>query len=320
MKTKADDVLYCGIFKEKLKSSNPVLNNENLGYLKNWIVARYNVHLKKDIMRLEKPWTEDEVLLNYRFCNVRREHDRESRWLIENVCNSNMVSYNNKLLNCILFRLINKSETIELFGVLDFDNLDYDLIWEALREFEKNNPGYIYFSSAFFTSGPKVVCNKFFGKKGNMVVKMIKLVEKYYQERILDRISESESQEAVYLALREFQGFGEFLAYQMFVDFSYIKEFPYSENEFTVAGPGCKKGLNLIFNDFDGLNYEEALFWLRDNQDEIFGFGFGSLFSDLDECNRCLNVMSLENCMCELSKYIRAIKGTGRPRVRYSGC
>jgi hypothetical protein len=27
--------------------------------------------------------------------------------------------------------------------------------------------------------------------------------------------------------------------------------------------------------------------------------------------------MSLENCFCELSKYIRAITGTGRPRKKY---
>ena len=42
------------------------------------------------------------------------------------------------------------------------------------------------------------------------------------------------------------------------------------------------------------------------------------LFSDLPIYDRCINVMSLENCMCELSKYIKAVKGTGRPRNKYT--
>jgi hypothetical protein len=213
--------------------------------------------------------------------------------------------------------LINKSETVKIFGVLDFDELDFDLIKRQLKGFAEKNSDYVYFSSAFFMSGPKVVYNKFFGKDGNMVIKMIRLVEKYYGEEILDGVKEAESQFEVYSALRKFQGFGEFLAYQIFVDFSYVKDFPFSENEFTVAGPGCKKGLELIFDDFDGLNYEEALFWLRDNEETVFGEKFGELFSDLEKFDRCLNVMCLENCMCEISKYIRAKTGTGRPRNRY---
>ena len=98
---------------------------------------------------------------------------------------------------------------------------------------------------------------------------------------------------------------------------TYIKEFPFSENEFVVAGPGCKKGLDYIFKDYDGMTSEEALFWLRDNIDFVFSWDPKALFSDLPEHDRCLNIMSLENCMCELAKYIRTIEGTGRPRVKY---
>ncbi len=311
------DTHYCNVSYEKIRDANPKLNNTNLAYLKKWIGERYGIHLRKDVEGESAPWTEDVVLRNYRFCNVRREHDRESRWLIRNVCEDDNLSYENKLLNCILFRLINKSNTIRLFEVLDFDNLDYGAIEAGLVDFGNMNPNYVYFSSAFFMSGPKVVCNKVFGKGGNMVVKMIRLVEKYFKTGILDGINEAGGQLDVYLALRSFSGFGEFLAYQIFVDFCYIQDFPFSENEFTVAGPGCKKGLELIFADLGGLNYEEALFWLRDNQEVVFGKGFGELFSDLDEHDRCLNVMSLENCMCEISKYIRAVTGTGRPRNRY---
>ena len=155
----------------------------------------------------------------------------------------------------------------------------------------------------------------------NEILNTEKIDKKYFEEviREIDKLDKLSSKE-VYDNLLSLPGIGSFLAYQIFVDFSYLSEFPFSENEFVVAGPGCKKGLNLLFDDFGGLRYEEALFWIRDNQNRLFQqFGYNSynLFSDLPEEERYLNLMSLENCMCEISKYIRAINGEGRPRIRY---
>jgi len=153
-----------------------------------------------------------------------------------------------------------------------------------------------------------------------MIIKIIKLVGKYRVGGFINEVKTSSNQKDVFENLKELPGIGNFLAYQIFIDFTYIPVFPFSENEFVVAGPGCEKGLKLIFGDFDGMNYDEALFWLRDNQDKIFSaFDYSpeEIFSDLNEDDRYLNVMSLENCMCEVSKYIRALRGTGRPRVKY---
>jgi hypothetical protein len=66
------------------------------------------------------------------------------------------------------------------------------------------------------------------------------------------------------------------------------------------------------------LTFDELLFWLRDNcpitREECM-----ELMVDLPEEDRYMNLMSLENCMCELSKYIRAVEGTGRPKNIYNG-
>jgi hypothetical protein len=110
------------------------------------------------------------------------------------------------------------------------------------------------------------------------------------------------------------------LAYQVFVDLTYIPEFSFSENEFVICGPGCQKGIDTLVRDRAGLSYSEFLFWLRDNQHEMFGpLGYDptTLFEDLPPHDRTLNVMSLENCMCELTKYVKAVRGHGRPRQRY---
>lgn len=75
---------------------------------------------------------------------------------------------------------------------------------------------------------------------------------------------------------------------------------------------------------------EECLFWLRDNMNEMFnGLSYGDclpegyewnpeqLFKDRAVYDRYINVMSLENCFCELSKYMRTYNKTGRPKVKY---
>src|SRR3989344_985135 len=316
MQNKPLDVNYCAVNKEKILSSKPKLNEENLNYFYNWLIERYKIHIEKDIKKSPPPWTKDPILSKYRFTNVRREHDKETKWLIKSICENPSLNYENKILNIILFRLINKSKTFEIFGPINFNNLDLDEIKEKLSTFSKGNPKYIYFSNAFYTSGPKSTANKLFGKKNN-VTNMIKLVSRYKELQLMDKIRESKTQKEVYETLLKLEGIGSFLAYQIFVDFTYLSDFPFSENEFVIAGPGCKNGLNLLFTDFSELSYEEALFWLRDNQNKVFrkfNYNPKEIFNDLPNEERHLNLMSLENCMCELSKYIRAIKELGRPR------
>jgi hypothetical protein len=313
METKKFDKPYSNVDKGKIKKANPKINKKNFKILEDWIKERYLIHIKKDIENKNPPWTNDKILQKYKFCNIYRELDKESKWLIKNISESK-INYKNKLLNTILFRLINKYKTIEIFGIIDFDKINYFEIQNKLKIFQKQNQNYIYFSSAFFMSGQKSACNKLFGKSGNMIIKMIKLVESYYKEGIIKKIESSENQHQVYEELKLLKGIGNFLSYQIFVDLTYIKEFPYSENEFVVAGPGCKKGLKLIFENFDGLNFNEVLFWLRDSQIKLFS---KNLFKILPKEKYPMNIMSLENIMCEISKYIRVKDNTGRPRVLY---
>ena len=161
------------------------------------------------------------------------------------------------------------------------------------------------------------------------------------EDHIVDRLLKAKDQQEAFDIIKSIRGFADFLAYQVFVDLSYIPDFPFSENEFVVAGPGCKRGLDYIFLDKDGMTYEECIFWLRNHINGGFEGGYSlfnnselddvcdshgwkiveykpnKLFEDLPEYDRCMNVMSIENCMCELSKYIKAVDGTGRPRNKY---
>jgi len=325
MKNRPADVPYCGVREDKIKNAKPVLNETNFKYLFDFITRRYRIHKKKDVKKLPAPWTKDPILRDYKFTNVRREHDRESLWLIKNIAENDYLSYEDKLMNIILFRMFNKSDTSSIIGLIQFSTFDIikKSIEDRLRRKAENTPDYIFFTNAFLTCGLKVALgNNPETTDEFMPMRVIKFIEVLYKDGIVDKIKKAKDQKAVFEVVKSYKGLGEFLSYQIFVDFTYIHDFPFSENEFTISGPGCIRGLDNVFDDRDGMTHDECLFWLRDNLHmEFFDRGYKydpiKLYSDLPMSDRRTNVMSLENIHCELSKYIRARNGTGGPRNRY---
>lgn len=326
MRNKEADVLFCGVSEERIKNAKPVLSKKALLYLYDFITQRYQIHLKKDVLKETPPWTTDQILRDFRFTNIRREHDKESKWVIEHIANNPELSYEDKLLNVILFRLYNKHETAELISMpfkfsetSDWNPERYRSLFEAALV---EDPKRVFFTAAFHTVGMKIALKKVTGED-YAPMRVLKFMRTLIDTRLVDRVKSCLNQKEVYQTLTSYNGIGGFLGYQFYVDMTYIKEFPFSENEFTIAGPGCVRGLNYLFKNRDGMSYEECLFWLRDNLDRLFtktlkkDWNSKELFWDLPEEDRCFNVMSLENCFCELSKYIRAKEGTGRPRKRY---
>ena len=268
MRYKPNDIPYLGCREDKIKNATPVLNIENFSHLYKWVTDRYAVHLRKDIQGLPAPWTDNPIIREYRFTNVRREHDKETRWVIENICKADMTEAN-KWMNLILFRMINKSETCRNFMPIDFENVN----WVKLREYVENAPeGYVFFTNAFKTSGVKGAAAKALGHtsafkdKEHGVPPLISVVqyckELYDHEEIIHNIGNCVNAQQVFQALQSVPGIGYFLAYQIFVDMTYCPESLWSENEFVVAGPGARRGLDLVFEDRGGMTYEECLFWL----------------------------------------------------------
>lgn len=330
MQHKPNDIFYLGCRAEKVRTATPSVSVENFTHLHRWITDRYAVHIRKDVQGLPAPWTDNPIIREYRFTNVRREHDKETRWVIENICNREM-SLTNKWMNLILFRMINKSETCRNFMPINFESVD----WVKIVDYVENVPeDYVMFTNAFKTSGVKGAAAKTLGhisafkdrEKGvPPLISVIQYCKKLYDEgELLARIRNANTAQEFFEALSGVYGIGYFLAYQIFVDYTYCPESPWSENEFVVAGPGARRGLDLVFADKDGMTYEECLFWLRDNWLTIckwlnLPWNPDEIFTDLFPEDRHMNVMSLQNCHCEISKYIRAVNGTGHPRNKYHG-
>ena len=333
MKNKPKDVKYCNVSKGIIQMAEPLINNKMLNLFSHYILERYRVHVNKDVLKKDKPWTEDKILQQFKFTNVRREHDRETKWVIENIVENDDLIYEDKLLNIILFRLFNKHETLDLIGAPiafieefhgDFDFESYRVIFEDYCDYD---PKYSFFTGAFFTTGMKQGIQSCLPEKeDNSCMRVMKFLGYLIEDNIIEKIIACDTQSDVFDLLRNYGGIGDFLAYQIFVDFTYIPIFPFSENEFTVAGPGCRKGINELFVLKDGMNYEECIFYIRDNWHQLMEdvikenqFFPEKEMVDCEQYDRCMNVMSIENCFCEFSKYVRAYTGKRRPRKKYNG-
>ena len=367
MRTKKRDKLYCGVRENVIAEATPELDWDAVYHFKDFVMERYKIHKRKDVKGLPAPWTENPILREFKFTNVRREHDRQTRYLIDNITNNLELTLEDKIVNTFLFRAWNNWSTLRDFG---FPYTAQELYSPKLKDqirtkydrLNRKEPNRLWYNNAYNQGGTKCawkfadadlrsVPYKFGDEKAmgddkhpdyepEIPLRPFHIGVWLGRGHVVDRLLKAKDQLEAFEIIKSIRGFADFLAYQVFVDLTYIPEFPFSENEFTVAGPGCKKGLDYIFKDRDGMTYEECLFWLRNEinleidslfrADELYEWEDENempdklwkpdkLFSDLPEYDRCMNVMSLENCMCELSKYLRTVRGEGRPRNKYKG-
>lgn len=313
MKNKVADIPYGGLDKLRIQSARPIFNEVSLGIFKYYVKERYHMHILKDVENKPFPYTEDIILSMYRFTNVRREHDKNTKYLIQKLKQHSTDFNTNIICNIMLFRMFNKIETMEMMGGwVDFVNYNEDLVRKQLSSAPD---GYVYFTNAYLSSGMKKEFNKYFTEEHMRVMNIPNVINKF-KKIVVDKLYMANKPQDVIEAFKQVNGIHDFLSYQLFVDCTYLEHFPWSENEFVVSGPGCELGLNYLFSDRDGLSDEELLFWLRDNcpitRDDCEQF-----MIDLPNEDRYMNVMSLENCMCELGKYLKTYYGVGRPRSRY---
>lgn len=340
MRTKPRDILYCGCDADLIRSTDVAVPIDRLTVLRSFIIDRYNIHLLKDVDKAEDIYSlvsspvYHRVFEKFKFCNVRREQDRQSRWLTEHISNNLKLTLEDRVYKSILYRLYNNLVTADLIHLGTAPILGTDQRFNSyvdrcagLMPPVGNGGSYSrYFTNAYNTTGFKKALNRMYSRE--LSVEPILMVRDMYIDGLYDRMMDCSDQQEVFSLLNSLMGIGVFLAYQLYVDLTYIDEFPFSENEFVIAGPGCHYGLEILLGGEQlrmecPLSDSELLFWLRDNLVQIcarYGLPLDCdhLFRDLPEYDRCLNVMSLENCLCELQKFYRVLDSNdSNPRVHY---
>jgi len=262
------------------------------------------------------PWTEDEILAEYKFTNAYRASDRVSQYLIRNVIYRPDLpdTAEETFFRVLLFKLFNKIETWELLerevGPLTWSAYDFKAYDGVLGK--AMDRGEAIYSAAYIM--PSVGSLGHARKHSNHLA----LVERMMRDGLPAKVAASASMQQAFELLLAYPSLGDFLAYQYVTDLNYSTLTNFSEAEFVVAGPGALDGIRKCFTDTAGLNAAEVISFMADRQEEEFrrlGLEFRSLWG------RRLQLIDCQNLFCEVGKYARAshpeVKGVSdRTRIK----
>ena len=274
--------------------------------------------MKRFIVKQNPPWTNDEILREYKFTNVYRILDPGTQFLFTDILNQK-ASNLDKLFNCFIYRIFNKQHTFRVNGFQTIEGFEVSKFQKAIQDFRAK--GNTVFTSAFMVTG-------------NIHLDTHDKVEKYC--RVIKEISEdlpSIYEECKHLDMAschsricQIYGIGKFLSYQIMLDAMYDRILPYSENDWSFAFLRCSRGIKYIFPTLDmndGVKCLEAMRYLHEHQQEFLPDDFKSLgaypIGDTGYIydGTSISLSNIENCLCEFSKYMKAKTGIGTPRNKY---
>lgn len=280
----------------------------------------YTFMRKREDVRLAKeagepwPWTNDPILREYKFTNVKREHDRTSQRLREiYMANANAPEHI-KLLNCAIFRYFG---TYEFAMALGWSSRFQPARIKMLAK-ERLERGDRVFTGAYIVTNtgikaPKyeVVTDVFLeGLWRNHGAVARDMVEKAKQQNSWRYLNQR---------LRHRAGFGGtgFMAKEVSLDFIMAGGFggpPHDLDTWCPVGPGARRGVSRMYGSEDakslpGMNehaYLDAVLRIYAHRGHYWPKGYIPL-----------KLNDIQFQLCEFDKYERVRLGQGRPRSRY---
>jgi len=278
-----------------------------------WIMERESIRLQR-LAKKPKPWTDDEILQSYRFCNVRRMDDKVSRWLEVNWYRPHF-GHKNMLLACVLARHFNRPSTLgpitELVfapGRMELNKIRKKIL--AMRDF-----GNKVFNSAYIIGNAGVTSEEAAGF-GNGKVEIL-------FEMVFDPIHSSPpeidpcSMQQSVANLTQYAGFGTFMAGQVISDLRWAIDGDWDDrHDWAPQGPGSTRGLarylgmesvkkNCMISSVFQVNFQQ---FMEDMRSEL-----------PEELRDRLEAMDYQNCLCEYDKYMRTLHKEGTPKNKYEG-
>lgn len=283
------------------------------------MVERQNVWHKRVVQGLPKPWTTDPVLGNYHMTNVDRKLDRVTLYYIDNVLSAFKQTYDyltNKeeakkflILNTFIYRLFVRPDTWEVMGYITPDDAYED--WERAKANlrKRREEGHTIFTDAYYVNDLKSA-NPNEETNSNKTENAIALIEWIIAH--LDEIAEYvfnpvNNMESVVTYLTRIPAVGMFNSYEACLDLAMVEEFTkipfvtWNGDYWTNTGPGCRRGIDYIFENRGGLDYTQIVFFVASvYKHEFERLGLTYLFQN---GTNELDLRCLEGWFCEMSKY-----------------
>jgi hypothetical protein len=286
----------------------------------------YTFLRKRESIRLAKlqgkpfPWTDDPVLREYKFTNVRREHDRTTQELIQRFYSKQGQTSDLRtiLFNCALFRYFGTYEFATALGWQDGLNGDHikKLAAQRLAAGERVFTGaYIITNQGIKAPKEEVVVDMFLTPLWQASKRLTEFML-FTEGNWSDTTNE----------LQKLQGFGGsgFMAKETLLDTMHCafwpKGLPSDYDTFTPIGPGARRGINRVRGAHidSPLKFSAMLDIIREltaaQSDKP-----ASMQPDRNwpEAWGKLAPTDIQFQLCEFDKYERVLHGEGKPRSRY---
>jgi hypothetical protein len=242
------------------------------------------------------PWTKDDILHTYRFCNVYRERDPVTEYIHDWLKCAGGID--ELTFRAALARYINNPETLTAIGHCHQWNPGD--VTRILKE--RRDAGYRIFNPAYIVSTNGIAMDKI-----DYVVGLVSRVRKN-----LD-IDPSCSLDMAAEGLMSVRGVGSFMAGQMVADLKFTPLLYAAADwwEWATPGPGSKRGLN------KALGLPEKRNWRSQEFLEEILLLHHKIHPHLELPTR-LDMQNFQNCLCEFDKWCRVRDGTGTPKQLYT--
>lgn len=277
--------------------------------LRQWVRERETVRLRRE-RGDPPPWTDDPIIGKYRFCNVRREDDRVTVWVREHI-REPFADHPHLWFMLALARWTNRIDTLAELREQGWwpDRLDFspDMLERALTI--RANRGDKVFTGAYTINAPSTKG----ASKVDYVARTV-LGEPWKKRAIIADVFGGRlgplTLRAAHASFSRYQGWGDFMSYQVVVDMRFTRYLRDASDMSTwaAAGPGTIRGLNRIAGRRVDLPLDQgrALSEMR------------KLYATIqDETGVAMDFSDVPNILCETDKYLRVMNGEGAPRAVY---
>lgn len=273
--------------------------------LARFIQLREDARIRKEQPSVKVSRKPDSIITTYRFCNVRRNDDRVTRFVLERF----LPRYNCEThiwFAVVVARLFNNEPTLDEITaqVLPFNPERMRAILHKRKRLGQKN-----FNAAYIVSTN--------GRRMDKVDYVIDCILKPLWEKrtaITASLKGATLDQAQELFMAQ-QGMASFMAAQVLADLKYLEPRRWPDfHTFASSGPGSKRGLNRVLGR--GLTdpmretvFREYLLELRKKVNDVLMSKYG--------WTEPLTAQDLQNCLCEFDKYERARLGEGTPKQLY---
>jgi hypothetical protein len=270
--------------------------------LLHWVTERENIRKDKEVGR-PPPWTADYIMAGNRWCNVRREDDKVTRWIFEHFMPKDLSDPTIPFAMCVA-RLVNWPDTLKELGYpTDGWNAEYQVKWLETFARIRAEKGKAWTGAYMVTGGFSAG-----GEPKEVIISRV-LDGAWEQCR---RFSMSGASTLADAAKRfSTPGMGTFLIAQVIADLKNTQWLDQADDWWTwcAPGPGSQMGLNFLHERARGGQWTGADFIVKVNE-------VRQIISKETGIHLC--AQNTQNCLCEFSKYVRARHFGERLKNTYS--